>query len=300
VIFLASGVRPPRGGGDEALLRLAAEAGADGVHFGVGCDLEVHARLAVAALQAGLGVSSLALPLPERPLPAGRRLPRLSAPARDERDAAIALALRGLEAAIPLAARFALLDFGEVTLTTRPGEVARAFARREMDEGEAGATLLSAALAERRARAAQLGDACRWALERLLRGAERSGITLAVSIAASPWQVPSAREAAQLTDAFAGAGLGPMWEPGRLSALVALGLGLSDERLRALADGAVLAVESDAVGIDTGYLPGLGERDPRVAALAAPMSVPRIVSGGPDATDAEVADAIRLTRSRVS
>jgi len=298
VIFLASDVRVPRGGGDQALLRLAAEAGADGVHFGGGCDLELHARLAAAALQLGLGVPSLALPLPERPLPAGRRLPRLSAPARDEREAAIALALRGLEAAAPLAARFGVLDFGEVALTTRPGELARAFARREMEEDEAGARLLAAAVAERRARADSLGDACRWALERVLRAAERAGVTLALQIAATPWQVPSAREATQLVAAFSGAPLGPVWDAGRLSALGALGLGLSDERLRALAGGAVLAIENDAVGIDAGYLPGLGERDARVASLAAPVSVPRIVTGGPQATDAEVAAA--LLRTRVS
>ena len=124
MIFLASDVRPPRGGADDALLRLAAETGADGVHLAGGCDLELYARLAGTALRLGVGVPSLALPLPERPLPAGRRLPRLSAHARDEREAAIALRSRGLEAAATVAARFAVLDFGEVTLAARPGELA--------------------------------------------------------------------------------------------------------------------------------------------------------------------------------
>ena len=296
MLFLASDVRPPRGGADDALLRLAAETGAEGVHFGGGCDLELYGRLAGTALRLGVGVPSLALPLPERPLPAGRRLPRLSAHARDEREAAIELASRGLEAATTVAARFAVLDFGEVTLATRPGELDRAFARREMEEDEPGSGLLASAVAERRARGKELGDACRFSLERLVRRAERAGLTLALPVAATPWQVPSPREAHQLAEGFTGAPVGLVWDPGRLSVLAALGLAISDERLRALAGAAVLALDNDAVGIRAGFLRGLGERDARIAALAPGASTPHIVTGGPVASDAEVAAAVRLAR----
>jgi hypothetical protein len=296
VVFLASDVRRPRGGDDDALARLAAETGADGIHFGGGSDLALVAHQAPTVLRLGLAISSLALPLPERSLPAGRRLPRLAAHARDEREAAIGLALAGLEAATTLAARFAVLDFGDVALASRAGDLARAFARREMDEDETGGRLLEAAVAERRARADELGDACRWALERLGRVAERRSLTLVLPVAATPWQVPSPREARLLVDAFAGAPLGLAWDPGRLSVLATLGLAISDERLRALADGAALAIENDAVGIEAGFLPGLGERDARVATMAAGASVPHIVTGGPDATDAEVAAAVRVAR----
>ena len=296
VVFLASDVRPPRGGGDDALLRLVGETGAEGVHFGGGCDLELFARLAGTALRLGVGVPSLALPLPERPLPGGRRLPRLSAHARDEREAAIALATRGLEAAATVAARFAVLDFGEVTLATRPGELDRAFARREMDEDEPGSLLLASAVAERRARGDALSDACRWSLERLVRGAERAGLTLALPVCPTPWQVPSPREAGALAEAFTGAPVGLVWDPGRLSVLAALGLAISNERLTVLAGAAVLALDNDAVGIRAGFLPGLGERDARIAALAPGASAPHIVTGGPVASDAEVAVAVRLAR----
>jgi hypothetical protein len=296
VVFLASDVRRPRGGGDDALARLAAETGVDGVHFGGGADLDLVAAQAPTVLRLGLGVPSLALPLPERLLPPGRRLPRLAAHARDEREAAIELALRGLEAATTLGARFAVLDFGEVTLVPRAADLAGAFARREMEEDEAGGRLLAAAVAERRARADQILDACRWALERLVRAAERKALTLALPVAATPWQVPSPREGRLLADAFAGAALGLCWDPGRLSVLAALGLAISDERLRALAETAVLAIENDAVGIQAGYMPGLGEREARVAAIVPGARIPHIVTGGPNATDAEVAAAVRLAR----
>jgi hypothetical protein len=297
MVMLASDLRPPRGGADEALARLAAETGADGVHLGGGVDLDLHMPLAATALRLGVAVPSLAVPLPERRLAAGRRLPRLAAHARDEREAAIALTLRGLEAAAAVAARIAVLDFGEAPLTVRPGELARPFARAEMDEDDAGGRLLARAVAERRTLAEALGDACRWSLERLVRAAERAGLTLALPVAATPWQVPSPREAQDLLGGFSGAPLGLVWDPGRLSVLATLGLAISDERLRALAEKAVLAIENDAVGIDAGYLPGLGERDGRVAALSAPASAPRVVTGGPDATDAEIAAAVASIRA---
>ena len=295
MVFLASDIRRIRGN-DDALARLAADTGADGVHFGGGADLELVARQAPTVLRLGLGIPSLALPLAERPLPAGRRLPRLAAHARDEREAAIALALVGLEAATGLAARFAVLDFGEIPLAPRAGDLARAFARSEMDEDDPGGRLLAAAVAERRARSDEVGDACRWALERLARVAERMGLTLVLPVAATPWQAPSPREGRLLADAFSGAPLGLCWDPGRLSVLAALGLAISDERLRALADTAVLSIENDAVGMQAGYLPGLGERDARVAAMVPGGSVPHIVTGGPDATEAEVAAAVSLAR----
>jgi hypothetical protein len=294
VIFLASDLRPPRGGDDERLLRVALEIEAAGIHLGGSCDLGLVAALAPLSMRLGAPVSSLALPLPERPLGAGRRMPRLAAHARDEREAAIALALRGLEAGTPVGARFAVLDFGEATLAVRAGEIARAFARREMDEDDPGGRRLAAAVAERRARGDELGDACRWSLERLVRAAERAGVTLVLPVAATPWQLPSPREGRLLADAFAGAPVGLAWDPGRLSVLAALGLAISDDRLRALADGAVLAIDNDAVGVEAGFLPGLGERDARVAALAAPATAPHIVTGTPDATDMEIATAVKI------
>ena len=281
VIFLASDVRPPRGGADDALLRLAAETGADGVHLAGGCDLELYARLAGTALRLGVGVPSLALPLPERPLPAGRRLPRLSAHARDEREAAIALATRGLEAASTVAARFAVLDFGEVTLATRPGELDRAFARREMDEGEPGSRLLAAAVAERRARGEELSDACRWSLERLVRGAERAGLTLALPVAVTPWQVPSPREARAAGRSVHGSAGGPGVGSG--AAVGAGGPGAGDLRRAAAGPGrGGGAGARQRRGRHPGGLsprPGRARRARRGARAGA--SAPHIVTGGP-------------------
>jgi hypothetical protein len=290
-IWLATDVRPPRAVGPDPIVRLAADGGARGIHLGGGCTLAEVPLVATAAARAGLEVASLSLPLPERPVAAGRRLPRLAAPEADERRAAIALAERGL---VPVAgrARLVLLDFGPVALTPSAAALGRAFSLRALDEDEPGGALLAAALAERRARGAEVVDACRWALEALLRSAEPLGATLVLPVGATPWEAPSPREARELVALFKGAPLGVAWDPGRLSALCALGLGISDESLRALAASSALALENDAVGLRAGYLPGLGERDARVAALAVPDSTPAVILGAPDATDEEIASAL--------
>lgn len=294
MVLLATEIRPPQADGGERLTRLAAEVGAAGIHLGIGCDLEVvvGGPLVASALRLGLEVPTLALPLPERALAPGKRLPRLSATAHDERGAAIDLAEVGLSVGVSFGARVALLDFGAVPLAGSAAELARAFARRALEADDPGGLLLADALAERRARGPEVMDACRWSLERLLRAAERAGIRLALVVGVTPWQAPSPREVGELCETFVGSTLGVVWDPARLSVLAALGLPLAEKRCQALAAAASVAIESDAVGLDAGYLPGLGERDARLGAIDVPAGVPRVVTGGTDATDAEVAAAV--------
>jgi hypothetical protein len=287
MVFLSTVVRPPRGPGDDALPRLAADSGATGVHF-AGGDLGSAVASFPTVARAGLMVGPPVLPLGDRPLGAGKRLPRLAAPDREERAAAIGLVAQGLADFAPMGVKQALLDLGVVGLAADRAAFRRAFTRRGLEDDQ----VLAAALAERQARGRETLDACQYSLERLLREAERRGVTLLLVPAATPWQTPSPREIDTLTALFAGGLLGHAWDPARLSVLCALGLPLSDDRLRRLAEGAALAIENDAVGLEVGYLPGLGERDARVAALAPPAAAPRIVTGRSDATDAEVAAAV--------
>ena len=295
MVFLATDLRPPRGGTDDRLLRLAADAGAAGIHLAAGCDFSIVPVLTAAAARLGLEARSIALPLPEQPLAKGRRMPRLAAPAEDERDAAIALAVAGLEMGAASGARFALLDFGAVPLAEREVDLARAFARGELAPDEVGRRRpCRSGRGDRRAPRARGGSPGRLRLRARSPGARRraASATLVLPVAATPWQAPSPREAGLLLDTFAGAPVGVVWDPGRLSVLAALGLAISDERLAALAAAAALVLENDAVGMQAGYLPGLGERDPRVAALRPPDGAARVITGPPDATDAEVTAAV--------
>ncbi len=296
--FLATELRPLRADGGERITRLAAETGASGIHVGADCDLEclATAPLVGAALRLGLEVPSLTLPLGERPLPAGRRLPRLAAAARDEREAAIGLAQQGIAVAGAFGARFAVVDFGGVALAADAARFAQAFSRRAVGADDPGAAVLAEAVAERRARSPEILDACHFTLERLLRAADRAGLALCAQIGVTPWQSPSPREIGTLRETF-GAALGVAWDPARLSVLAALDLPIGDDRLGVLAQAAALVIDNDAVGLVPGYLPGLGERDARLAMFPPPAGLPRIVTGPADATDAEVASSLSATQA---
>jgi hypothetical protein len=296
VVVVATEIRSAADRG--SLLRAAIDAGAAGAHIGGGCLVSEVAPVAAELLAAGLAVPSMALPLADRAPGAGKRLPRLGAPDQDEREAALALASAGLAAGAAVGIGRALVDFGPVALPVPRAEVARSFRRREIDDDEPGARSLEAAVSARKASATALLDACRFALEQLCREAETRGVRLLLPVAGTPWGMPSPREAEWLLAAFAGAPLATAWDPGQLSVLRALGLPLSDTRLRALAAQAGAALENDAVGMDAGYLPGLGERDESLPARAelgpdAPVIVLGAAGARATASDAEIAEAIR-------
>lgn len=284
--------------GIDPLIRAASDAGATGIHLSGEILLEELPALVPAVLKAGLLIPSMMLPLSPRALAPRKRLPSLTASDAEERGAAIALATEGLEEGVGASVRCAWLDFGRVSLPVPRRDVAAYFARRALDEGEVGAGELAFTLAVRKGETERLGDAARWSLERLCRLAEARSVTLIVAVGGSPWEFPSAREALALVEDFQGAPVAPLWDPGRLSAALALGLRLPEARGKALAEKAGAALETDAVGMVPGYLPGLGERDAALPARARlSKDAPIVVTGFPDSTDAEIAGAVARVTS---
>jgi hypothetical protein len=297
IVLVATEILGP--GRASALARAASETGAAGIHVGASALLGDVPAIASEAIAAGLALPSITLPLGERAPAPGKRLPYLAAAQPDERLAALGLARAGLAAGADFGIARVLVDFGPVTLPVPRAEVARRHRRAELGDGEPGAPLLEAALSARKAQAGALFDAGRFSLERLAREAEARGARLLLPVAGTPWGFPSPRETEALLDAFRGAPLAAVWDPGELSVLRALGLALSDERARALAAGAGAAVERDAVGIDAAYLPGLGERDEALPARAELAGdAPVIVTGNADATVAEIREAVERVTAR--
>jgi hypothetical protein len=294
MVLGASDLRPLHGVGPDPLVRALSDAGAEGVHLGARFLLGDLAAAAPAILRAGLALPSMALPLAPRALGKGKRLPALSARDPEERGAALELAAEGLDAGAGVGVRWAFLDFGRVDLPIARREVVAAFARRELGEGDAGAAELAIARGARRARAETLLDGCRWSLERLARQAEARGVTLVLPVGGSPWDAPSPREALSLVEAFGGAPLTVLWDPGRLSTLRPFGMRLPEARVAALAAACGAALETDAVGVEAGWLPGLGERDATLPARAKTIlrGAPVVVSGFPDTTVEELARAV--------
>jgi sugar phosphate isomerase/epimerase len=299
MLICSSGLRPPGSVGEEALVRLAALSGCEGVLIGEGCTLASAASLVPRVLHAGLRVAGIAGPLGGEAGAAGgrRRLPRLSAADRDERSAAIELAARALALAGSVGAALGVLQLGPLTLAARPGDLLQAFRRRELDEGSDGEAILMAALGERRATVGAALDACRWSLDALTRESERANLRLALELAATPWGVPSPREGLDLLAGYDSARLGLVVDPARLSVMRRLGLAISAERHAAVRRAASLISANEAVGLDPGYLPGLGEPDDDLATRAGVATeTPVVLVGHPDATDAEVVAAAKGAR----
>ncbi len=293
MLLCATGLRPPATVGEDAIVRLASEVGCGGVAIGDGCTLPVAASLVRRVLHAGLRVGAIAAPLAERPPAPRKRLPRLCAADRDERAAAIELASRACALAGSVGASLVVLDMGTLSLAVRWADLSRHFRRRTLLEGEPGEAALMAAMGERRATVGIVLDGCRWSLDALVREAERRQLRLALSLAGTPWGVPSPREGLELAAGYDRARLGLVLDPARLSVLRHLGLAISDERLAVLRAAAALVVENEAVGVEAGYLPGLGERDDDLASRdGIPPETPAVLTGRPDSTDAEVVVAV--------
>ena len=285
-------------------MRLAARAGCDGVLIGEGCTLASAATLVTSVLHAGLRVAGVAGPLGEDggATRGRRRLPRLGAPDRDERSAAIELTAHALALAGSVGAPLAMVHMGPLPLAVRRAELQRFFRRRELDEGSDGEAALLAALGERRATVGAALDACRWSLDALVREGEQRNLRLALELSAGPWGVPSPREGLELAAGYDGARLGLVLDPARLSVMRRLGLAISTVRHASLRKAAALIAANEAVGLDPGYLPGLGERDDDLATRAGVAAeTPVLLVGHPDATDEEViaaAEGARLSASQ--
>jgi hypothetical protein len=118
-----------------------------------------------------------------------------------------------------------------------------------------------------------------------------------MSLSGTPWGVPSPREGLELAAEYDRARVGLVLDAARLSVLRRLGLAISGERLASLRVATALVIENEAVGVDAGYLPGLGEREDDLAArdgVAADTTT--VLLGRPDSTDAEVAAAASSQR----
>jgi hypothetical protein len=292
VILCGTSLRPPAALGPLPLVQLAGDTGCAGVCIDGGCQLGQVAQVALKSAWAKMRLQAIILPLPEERLTPGRRLPSLAAiDDPEERLAAIKLVRKAIEGTRDLGVGIFGLDFGRVLLDADEAVIRDHFARRELEEGEAGHRALERAVGERRARSAAHLDACRTSLDAAIRLAEQHDLQLAMRVAGTLWEIPSPREATQLMDEYGGAPVGVIHSPARLALLAAVGLGLSAERRERLHKAARLVEASDAVGLEYPLPAGVGEVDlSELRGAAAPV----FLSGAADASTEEVQAARNL------
>ena len=260
-MLCASELRFAWGKGTLELVRLAVDAGFDGLAVGPACGHRDLAPLVAEAAGAGLRVPVLSAPLDERAPAPGRRLPYLAAlDDPEERLSALRLVEDTWAAASPLGVFFFMLELGAISLHGGPETIAHRFARRELDEDEPGERQWASVLAERKSLSQMVLDACRASLDRLLPRAEAAGFELGLHLT-GPWGAPTPREADALLEDYRGGPLGLVWDEARVQALHAAGVGPSQERSERLGRVARVLRCAEAVGIETGFAPGLGDPD---------------------------------------
>jgi sugar phosphate isomerase/epimerase len=303
VILLGSEIRFWGGRGRDELIRLAGDAGFEGVALGPWCTRGDALALVAEAAKSGMTVPVAAAPLLERPLAPDKRLPYLgSVDDPEERRAAARLFADTVEAAVPLGVRTFTVAFGDVVLATSPAHMGWWFRRRELDEGEPREEALGRLLAERRARSEAIVDACRSSLDLIVAAAEQFGAVIALELPAGPWGAPSPREASQLLDEYRQAPLGIVWDAARMQVLRRLGAAPSEDRAKTLAAAARVWRANEAVGIEVGFLPGQGDvaPDDPLARLTCPEAAALVITGRADSTLGEVRRARELCKRPVS
>lgn len=287
-LLVATRLRPPSKLGPDRIVRLAGEAGFTGLAADEAVTQDLLQGLASAGLRSGLTTTVTACPLPEAGLGKGKRLPHLAAfDNPEERLAAVKRAKDTLGWGQKLGIPLYTLGLGPVPLHSPEAELRLGYARREMDRDELGGKALRRALDERRARGQAIYDACRAGIEPLLAEAERRGAVLLLSLAVSPWQVPTPREAHQLLGEFRGGPLALVYSPARRAVLQELGLAGAPERWGDLAAASQLVEVSDRVGLETHFPLGAGELDFQVPGEV-PASAAWLVTGPVDSTFREV------------
>lgn len=293
MVLCSSQLRPPLALGPDRILRLGSEGGFQGLSVDADVSLDLLRKLAPEALRVGVPVRISACPLPTEELSKGRRLPHLGCmDDPEERLAAIKLARTTVENAGELSIDTVLVELGPVPLSVPEGRLRQLFARRELGEEEPGGRLLRRVLDERKARGGRLFDACRASLEPLLESASLRGTVLVLSIAATPWQTPSPREAQALLREFAGAPLALSLSPARKAILERLRLSGPPERWPDLARASRVLRAEDGVGLDCDLLLGLGEVSLTVPPEA-PADLLTVIGGPADSTFKEVLNARR-------
>ena len=212
--------------------------------------------------------------------------PRLAAEDKEERRAALNLAVETVELAAAVGARAVTVRLGGIDTKHDWAKLGLKFARRE----RLGTDRL---MAERTQLAPMALDLARWGLDTLVERAAAAGLTIGLVNRVRPFDIPDDFELRALLDDFRGAPLAPWLDAAALHARASIGLTDTPQWLAMYGPTLAGAYLTDAVGLRGGLPWGLGEVD-RAAVLAAlPATAIRVAHFSPGATDEEIAAAVR-------
>lgn len=184
----------------------------------------------------------------------------LSSPDQEERGLAVEWTTRTLENAADAEARAVVLHLGQVDMAS-DGRTLHPLHRQGRIGTDEGREAVRERLAMRERLKGPHWDALLKALDRLMRPAEKYGLTLGLENRFHSHQLPSADEVAALLDEFAGGPLGYWHDVGHAHVQEVLTVNRPGELLERFGDRLVGLHLHDARGLDDHLPPGEGEVD---------------------------------------
>ncbi|MBW2038766.1 MAG: sugar phosphate isomerase/epimerase [Deltaproteobacteria bacterium] len=220
----------------------------------------------------------------------------LSSLDREEREKGVSYTSRTLEVAHDLEAQAVVLHLGMVE-TGLPKDGLQELYREGRWEGE-GEPLLQREMEERGRQREPHLDAVFFSLERILKRAERLGVTLGIENRYYLQEIPDKEEIGIILEQFCGGPIGYWHDTGHAATLETLGILGHEELLQLYAPRLVGVHLHDALGVDDHRPPGEGEIDFGMVKGYLPDGAIKIMEIHPQATGEEVLKGLAFLKEK--
>jgi len=218
----------------------------------------------------------------------------LSSLDKEEREKGVYYTSRTLEVAHDLEVGVVVLHLGMVETGLPKDGLQKLY--REGRWNQEGGELLQREIEERgRQRRAHL-DAVFFSLERILKRAERLGVTLGIENRYYLQEIPDKEEIGIILDKFQGAPIGYWHDTGHAAVLEALGVLRHEELLQLYAPKMVGVHLHDAIGVDDHKAPGQGEINFEMVKRYLPDGAIKIMEVHPPVTKEEVIKGLNFLK----
>jgi sugar phosphate isomerase/epimerase len=302
MVFLSTSFRSSLVEHGERLLEALNEFEIDGIELEYRISKAQLEQMRLPLKQSGLKIVSIHnyCPIPQLtpPVNGSGDVFLLSALDGEERQRAVAWTMRTIEEANDLEAPVVILHCGHVDMLPELDRL-YLFHRGGQSQSPAALEFIQRKLDElNRLRAGHI-DALRYALDRLVRYAERQGVTLGLENRYHYHELPRLEDFRILFDEFRGAQLGYWHDTGHAHANEALGLIEPGSLLLAYAEGLIGMHWHDAVGLEDHLAPGSGEIDFDALHPFLKEHLPVVMELKPGTSHAQVKEGIQNTRKQL-
>lgn len=215
----------------------------------------------------------------------------LSSSDREERERAVEYTIKTLELADSFETRIVICHFGHVDMDDPTGNLIELYDRgeKESDDFE---SLLQEAREEREAKRQKNLDAVFFSLDKLIRRAEKLGVSIGVENRREFRQIPGLDEIGIIISEFKGANIGYWHNTGYAQIHDNLDIASHEDFLRQYSDNMVGIHLHDIKSNVVHLAPGMGDLDFEMVSEYLPQNAVRVLQLIPEATSEEIMEGL--------